>query len=102
MVKGINSHQEVLSARKIDEAFAKALQADVDKCIELNKEQEALKARLKSKPKNLTVPLPLCRNALPKPAKLSNLIYHRHFGVNLVSKTNDNRIYKRRSAIFAD
>jgi hypothetical protein len=53
MVKGITEHQEVLALRKIDENFAKTLQANIDKCVELNKEQEALKARLKKQTEEL-------------------------------------------------
>jgi hypothetical protein len=49
MVNGIRAHQDVLAQRKIDEAFAKELQAGVDACIALNKEQETLKAKLKGK-----------------------------------------------------
>lgn len=49
MVNGIRINQEVLEQRKIDNAFADELQADVDACTALNIEQETLKARLKEK-----------------------------------------------------
>jgi hypothetical protein len=49
MVNGIKANQGVLAQRKIDDAFAKDLQADIDTCVELNKEQETLKAKLKGK-----------------------------------------------------
>lgn len=49
MVNGIKSHQDVLSQRKINETFANELQAKIDVCIALNKEQETLKAKLKEK-----------------------------------------------------
>jgi hypothetical protein len=49
MVSGIKAHQDVLAGRKIDTAFANALQVDVDACIALNQEQETLKAKLKEK-----------------------------------------------------
>ncbi|MDR0611933.1 MAG: hypothetical protein LBG45_00305 [Dysgonamonadaceae bacterium] len=49
MVNGIKANQDVLAQRKIDIAFANALQADVDACIALNTEQETLKAKLKEK-----------------------------------------------------
>ena len=53
MVKGISNNLEVLSKRKIDSAFAAALQADVIACVKLNDEQEALKAKLKTKTEEL-------------------------------------------------
>ena len=53
MVKGIKDNQEVLSKRQINDAFADDLQVDIDTCIVLNGEQETLKAKLKSKTKEL-------------------------------------------------
>jgi phospholipid N-methyltransferase len=53
MAKGIRDNQEVLSKRRIDTAFADALQADIDKGIALNGEQESLKAKLKEKTEQL-------------------------------------------------
>jgi hypothetical protein len=53
MVNGIRAHQDVLSQRKIDNAFADGLQSDVDACIALNVEQETLKAKLKAKTEEL-------------------------------------------------
>ncbi|MDR1156500.1 MAG: hypothetical protein LBL04_17490 [Bacteroidales bacterium] len=53
MVNGIRSHQEILSQRKIDSAFARDLQNNVDACIALNVEQETLKAKLKMKTEEL-------------------------------------------------
>jgi hypothetical protein len=49
MVNGIKSHQETLAQRKIDNVFADELQRKVDACINLNVEQETLKAKLKAK-----------------------------------------------------
>jgi hypothetical protein len=49
MVNGIREHLDVLSQRKIDGAFADLLQADVERCIALNVEQETLKGKLKEK-----------------------------------------------------
>jgi phospholipid N-methyltransferase len=49
MAQGITAHAETLVARKIGAEFASALQQEVDACIALNKEQEALNARLKEK-----------------------------------------------------
>jgi tRNA A-37 threonylcarbamoyl transferase component Bud32 len=53
MIKGILNNQEVLAQRQIDKAFADTLQTEVDKAIDLNNEQEALKARLKEKTEQL-------------------------------------------------
>jgi hypothetical protein len=47
MVKGIRDNQEVLSKRKIGNAFADSLQVCIDTAVALNSEQETLKIRLK-------------------------------------------------------
>jgi hypothetical protein len=53
MVNGIRDNQDVLAKRQIDNAFADAMQADINACIELNNEQETLKAKLKEKTEQL-------------------------------------------------
>jgi hypothetical protein len=53
MANGIRAHQDVLSQRKIDNAFADELQSGVDACTALNVEQETLKAKLKAKTEEL-------------------------------------------------
>ena len=62
MVKGIQDNQSVLSKRQINDAFADALQSDIDTCVALNSEQERLKARLKQK----TVQLEAAMSAMNK------------------------------------
>ena len=57
MVKGIKDNIKVLSLRRIDEKFVDNLQSDVDLCIKLNGEQEALKAKLKTKTQELNTAL---------------------------------------------
>jgi len=49
MAKGIRDNEAVLAQRKVDGAFADNIQADIDACIQLNGEQESLKAKLKEK-----------------------------------------------------
>jgi hypothetical protein len=49
MIQGIRNNQAALARRQIDLPFADALQTDLDTCIKLNNEQEALKAKLKEK-----------------------------------------------------
>ncbi|MDR1347300.1 MAG: hypothetical protein LBJ63_02560 [Prevotellaceae bacterium] len=49
MASGIKAHHDVLTLRKIDNAFADDLLTQIDVCIKLNDEQETLKAKLKEK-----------------------------------------------------
>jgi hypothetical protein len=49
MAKGIAAHQDILAGKEIDEVFAETLQKEADDCTSLNQEQEAIKARLKTK-----------------------------------------------------
>ncbi len=49
MVAGIQAHAAALAKRGITAAFTTKMQQDVEACTLLNNEQEALKAKLKSK-----------------------------------------------------
>lgn len=53
MLSGIKANQAVLAERKIDDNFANKLQEHITACINLNNEQEQLKARLKEKTREL-------------------------------------------------
>lgn len=53
MLSGIKANQTALAARKIDEQFTSGLQSTIDTCVQLNNEQEQLKARLKEKTQEL-------------------------------------------------
>ncbi len=49
MLAGITTHQDKLKKRGIDDEFTDDLQATINDCVQLNNEQEALKAKLKVK-----------------------------------------------------
>ena len=53
MLSGIRANQNVLSERKINNDFANDLQSIIESCVNLNNEQEQLKARLKEKTQEL-------------------------------------------------
>jgi hypothetical protein len=53
MAKGILNNQDVLSKRQLDTSFSEGLKNDADNCVELNNEQETLKAKLKEKTEQL-------------------------------------------------
>ncbi|MDR1602454.1 MAG: hypothetical protein LBS42_08510 [Tannerella sp.] len=55
MASGIRANANVLSKRGLDEAYAKGLDAQADRVLELNNEQELLKGKLKEKTAELTV-----------------------------------------------
>lgn len=54
MLSGIRANQSVLAERKVDENFTNNLHSVIEACINLNNEQEQLKARLKEKTQELT------------------------------------------------
>ena len=49
MLSGIKANIGILAKRKIDDEFTAGLTAIIEACIDINNEQEALKARLKEK-----------------------------------------------------
>jgi hypothetical protein len=53
MLNGIRAHEETLAKRNIDRTFVDDFQSEVDACINLNNEQEQLKALLKTKTNEL-------------------------------------------------
>ena len=53
MLSGIQANQGVLAARGINQGFANDLENQINTCVSLNNEQEALKARLKEKTQEL-------------------------------------------------
>ena len=53
MLSGVTANQSVLTKRGIDSNFTSELKTILEKCIALNSEQEELKARLKTKTKEL-------------------------------------------------
>jgi cell shape-determining protein MreC len=53
MLSGIRTNQSVLAERKIDDTFTNELHSTIEACINLNNEQEQLKARLKEKTQEL-------------------------------------------------
>jgi hypothetical protein len=86
MVNGIKANQNVLAQRKIDEAFITELQADVDACITLNKEQETLKAKLKEKTEELDAAFEAMRKKAGEARKIIKMdmpqATWREFGIN--------------------
>ena len=73
MLSGIISNQTVLSRRKIDASFAGKLQNVIETCIQLNNEQEQLKARLKEKTKQVNENLNELRNKTKEARKIIKL-----------------------------
>ena len=53
MIQGAKENEEILSLRGINEEFIRALEEEVAQCIQLNNEQEALKAKQKAKTQEL-------------------------------------------------
>jgi hypothetical protein len=86
MVNGIRTHQDVLSQRKIDSAFANELQSGVDACIALNVEQETLKAKLKAKTEEFDATFAAMRKKAAEARKVIKLDMPqsswREFGIN--------------------
>ena len=53
MLAGIKANQTTLAKRNIDNAFTGDLEKNINSCVNLNNEQEELKARLKTKTQEL-------------------------------------------------